>query len=61
MGHTVAAMYDRTQTGISAGQAGFFKGVILPLYSDLARIFPATAHVHEQAEANLQYWQSLEQ
>lgn len=38
-------------------QTGFFKGVVLPLYEEIASIFPGAAQVLQQAKKNSDHWE----
>lgn len=37
-------------------QTGFFQGVVIPLYEQIADIFPGATQVLQQAKKNSQYW-----
>lgn len=54
----VPLMFERTLiNGLPRSQVGFFEHVVLPQYTELAAVYPGTAHVLAQAKDNMLHWQ----
>jgi hypothetical protein len=52
----VTPLFDRDKPGVSKSQQAFFDAVALPMFSDLATVFPAARPLHDLALANRRQW-----
>ena len=56
-GMAVSPLMDRDKPGIESSQVGFFRYVLVPMFTSLAIRFPNTLPLVHRAQANLQRWQ----
>mmetsp|Transcript_8480 Transcript_8480/g.25667 ORF Transcript_8480/g.25667 Transcript_8480/m.25667 type:complete len:957 (-) Transcript_8480:212-3082(-) len=54
----VSPLMDRSKDGITKSQPGFFKVVVMPLFTAFKNVFPQCTPLHEAAQANMQMWQA---
>ena len=53
---SVPAMFDRHSNSMEMGQINFIEHLVLPLFSTLKDIFPATLELYEHATINMAKW-----
>jgi len=61
LGMPISPLMDRFKPGATApsNQIGFFKVVVMPLYTSLVKVFPQCQPLLDQAHANLTHWTAL--
>jgi hypothetical protein len=47
---------SRPECGLQSTQAGFFQGVVQPLFDELRKTFKHTGHIQAQARRNYAHW-----